>query len=170
VVEAGVTVTRYDEADAPFVFTLTGGDVETVESVRALLDAYSTHSVHVGDLGSGMSLKIINNLVSLVQIIVAEEAFRLAAMTSVPAEILVDVMKRNGALTPVMETIARRTGEAPPERSVQMNREVQASNGIKDLALAEQLAKSVNTASSAATFAKSQYWFSMTAHGPTGAW
>jgi 3-hydroxyisobutyrate dehydrogenase len=45
-------------------------------------------------------------------------------------------------------------------------RYVQASNGVKDLALAESLAKSVDTASAAATFAKGQYWFSFTANLP----
>ncbi len=41
---------------------------------QPLLEACATDVVHVGPLGSAMSLKIINNLVSLVQIIVAEEA------------------------------------------------------------------------------------------------
>ena len=101
---------------------------------------------------------------------IAEEAFRLAAMSSVPAEALQTVMKRNGAMTPTMAGIAQRTGEGPPPRAVQIQREIQASNGVKDLALAEELARIVNTASACATFAKTQYWFAMTAHGPTGGW
>ena len=56
--------------------------------MRPLLDAFATEAVHAGRLGAGMSLKIINTLVSLVQITVAEEAFRLAALAGVPAEAL----------------------------------------------------------------------------------
>ena len=37
---------------------------------------------------------------------------------------------------------------------------------MKDLTLAESLAKSVDTASATATFAKAQYWFSYTANLP----
>lgn len=83
VIDAAVTGTRYDEADAPFVFTMTGGDALVVERLRPVIDSFSTDTVHVGPLGPAMALKIVNNLVTLVQIMVAEEAFRLAAMTSV---------------------------------------------------------------------------------------
>lgn len=170
VIDTPVTRTRYDEEDVPFVLSMTGGEKEITDRVRPLLDAYSTDSIHVGPLGSAMSLKIINNLVTMVEIMVAEEAFRLAAMNAVPAETLQAVMKQNGAYTPAMVGIVKRSGEGPPERAEQIQREVQASNGVKDLTLAEGLARSANTASACATFAKSQYWFAMTAHGPTGAW
>jgi 3-hydroxyisobutyrate dehydrogenase len=164
VIDAPVTVTRYDGADAPFVFVMIGGEPHVGARTRPLLDAYATDTIHVGPLGSGMSLKIINNLVSLVEITVAEEAFRLAGLTAVPAEALKTVMGRNGALTPTMMAIASRAGQPPADRETMAQREVQASNGVKDLALAEELAKSVDTASATATFAKTQYWFAYTAN------
>jgi 3-hydroxyisobutyrate dehydrogenase len=166
VIDAPVTVTRYDGADAPFVCMMIGGGDAADERTRPLLEACATDVVHVGPLGSAMSLKIINNLVSLVQIIVAEEAFRLAALTGVPADALEAVMKSNGALTPTMMAIASRAGQPPADEHTAALRSVQASNGVKDLALAEALAKSVDTASAAATFARSQYWFSYTANLP----
>ena len=84
VIDAPVTVTRYDGADAPFVCMMIGGGDAADERTKPLLEACATDVVHVGPLGSAMSLKIINNLVSLVQIIVAEEAFRLAALSRCP--------------------------------------------------------------------------------------
>ena len=167
VIDAPVTVTRYDGADAPFVCMMIGGGHAADERTKPLLEACATDVVHVGPLGSAMSLKIINNLVSLVQIIVAEEAFRLAALTGVPADALQAVMKSNGALTPTMMAIASRAGQPPADEHTAALRSVQASNGVKDLALAEALAKSVDTASASATFAKSQYWFSYTANLPS---
>ena len=114
VIDAPVTVTRYDGADAPFVCMMVGGADAADERTKPLLEACATDVVQVGPLGSAMSLKIINNLVSLVQIIVAEEAFRLAALSGVPAEALEAVMKGNGALTPTMMAIASRAA-LPPE-------------------------------------------------------
>jgi 3-hydroxyisobutyrate dehydrogenase len=168
VIDAPVTVTRYQTTDVPFVCMMIGGGHAVDDRIKPLLEAYATDVVHVGPTGSAMSLKIINNLVSLVQIIVAEEAFRLAALTGVPAEALQAVMKSNGALTPTMMAIAARAGQPPADEHTAALRYIQASNGVKDLTLAESLAKSVDTASAAATFAKGQYWFSYTANLPNG--
>jgi 3-hydroxyisobutyrate dehydrogenase-like beta-hydroxyacid dehydrogenase len=166
VIDAPVTVTRYGVADGPFVCAAIGADETDTERVRPLLDAYATEAVHVGRLGAGMSLKIINNLVSLVQITVAEEAFRLAALAGVPAEALIQVTTQNGALTPTMKVIAARAGAAPADRGTGNAREVQARNGVKDLALAEALARSLDTPSAAATFAKGQYYHAYTTNLP----
>jgi hypothetical protein len=43
---------------------------------------------------------------------------------------------------------------------------VQARNGVKDLALAEALAQSLDTPSGAASFAKGQYYHAYTANLP----
>ncbi|MGH3247505.1 MAG: NAD(P)-dependent oxidoreductase [Trebonia sp.] len=166
VLDAPVTVTRYGNAEGPFVCTMIGADERATEHLRPLLDAYATDIVHAGRLGAGMSLKIINNLVSLVQLTVAEEAFRLAALGGVPAEALSQVMTQNGALTPTMKVIAARAGASPADRATLTAREVQARNGLKDLALAEALARSLDTPSAAATFAKGQYWHAYTANLP----
>jgi len=166
VIDAAVTVTRYDSADAPFVCAMLGGDVPVVERTRPLLDAYATDTIHVGQVGTAMSLKIINNLVSLVQITVAEEAFRLAALTGTSLDAVQSVMTRNGILTPVMKGIAARAGQPPADRETLARRQGQARNCVKDLALAEELARSVQTPSAAATFAKAQFWYAYTAELP----
>lgn len=166
VIDAAVTVTRYDDADGPFVCAILGGDVEIVERTRPLLDAYATDTVHVGQVGSAMSLKIINNLVSLVQITVAEEAFRLATLTGVSADAVQAVMMRNGILTPVMKGMAARVGQPPADLETLTRRQGQARNCVKDLALAEALARSVQTPSAAATFAKEQFWYAYTTEMP----
>jgi 3-hydroxyisobutyrate dehydrogenase len=165
-VDAAVTVTRYDGADAPFVLAMVGGDEAVVERARPLFDAYATDAIRVGPLGSGMSMKIINNLTSLMQILVAEEALRLAALTSVPADVVRTVMERNGVWTPLMSAIGVRAGREPADRAELSQRQVQASNGVKDFALAEALAKSVDTPSATATFGKSQYWWAFMADLP----
>jgi 3-hydroxyisobutyrate dehydrogenase-like beta-hydroxyacid dehydrogenase len=166
VIDAPVTVTRYGVPDGPFVCAMIGAAEQDTERVRPLLDAYATEAVHVGQLGAGMSVKIINNLVSLVQITVAEEAFRLAALAGVPAEALTRVMTQNGALTPTMKVMAARAGAPPADHETYQAREVQARNGVKDLTLAEALAHSLDTPSAAASFAKGQYYHAYTANLP----
>jgi 3-hydroxyisobutyrate dehydrogenase len=168
VIDAPVTVTRYGVPDGPFVCAMIGAEETGTERVRPLLDAYATETVHTGQLGAGMSLKIINNLVTLVQITVAEEAFRLAALAGVPAEALTWVTTQNGALTPTMKVIAARAGAPPADRETYDAREVQARNGVKDLALAETLARTLDTPSAAASFAKGQYYHAYTANLPEG--
>jgi 3-hydroxyisobutyrate dehydrogenase-like beta-hydroxyacid dehydrogenase len=171
VIDAPVTVTEYDvyredpAGVTPFVLVMVGGGDDAVARVKPLLDAVGTETVRCNELGSAMGLKVINNLVTLVGTIVAEEAFRLAAMSGVPAGALQTVMTRNGVLTKSMATITGRIGESAPDDVEQRIRVAQAANGVKDLAMAEELAKGALTSSATATFAKSQYWFSMTSRG-----
>ena len=166
VIDAPVTVTRYGAPDGPFVCAMIGAEQADTERVRPLLDAYATEAVHVGQLGAAMSLKIVNNLVTLVQITVAEEAFRLAALAGVPAAALTQVTTQNGALTPAMKVLAGRAGAPPADRETFNARQVQARNGVKDLALAEALARSLDTPSAAASFARGQYYHTYTANLP----
>lgn len=172
-IDSAVTVTAYDKYNVdgvPFVYSLVGGDNESFERVQPLLNAYSTDHVHVGPLGAGVSLKIVNNMVSLTESMIAEEAYRIAARASVPADILSAVLTRNGCLTPQMAWMAKRSGEEAPSREEQIMREVQAANGIKDLSLAEDLARGAYTACGLTSFAKANYWFTITVPGPTAAW
>lgn len=171
VLDTPVSVTEYDAylneptGTSPFVLVMVGGNDAAVERVRPLLDAVGTETVRCKGLGSAAGLKVINNLVTLVETIVAEEAFRLAALSAVPAAALEAVMTRNGVLTKSMRTVTMRIGEESVDETEQRMREVQAANGVKDLAMAEELAKAALTSGAVATFAKNQYWFSMTARG-----
>jgi 3-hydroxyisobutyrate dehydrogenase len=65
-----------------------------------------------------------------------------------------------------MKVIAARAGAPPADRATLTAREAQARNGVKDLELAEALARSLDTPSAAAAFAKGQYWHAYTANLP----
>lgn len=172
VVDAPVTVTRIasylDDPHGvdPFVLMMLGGEPEAIERVLPCLDACCTETVRCSTLGSAMSLKIINNLVTHVETVVAEEAFRIAVRSSIPVEALETVLARNGVLTPVMKRITDRIGEPAPDPAEERVRAIHASNGVKDLLLAEQLAADAQTSSATATFARNQFWFAATAAGP----
>lgn len=136
--DASVTRTIISQ-EAPFVFCMTGGDDAIAERVQPVLDAYSTDTIHVGPLGSGMALKISNNLVSWSQIMIGLEAFKMAEAAGVPTEKLLAVMSKNSCLTKPMEGFIMARSKATEAETGEMIRS-QSGIGEKDLSLAEALA------------------------------
>jgi 3-hydroxyisobutyrate dehydrogenase len=122
--------------DAPFVITMTGGDPAVTDRVRPVLEKFSTDILYVGRLGAAALLKITNNLVSWMGIVIARQAYDLAAAGGVGADKLTHVMKRNGNLTPAMEgylEMPRRFKGSAAEQKAHF--ESQAGIGEKDLQL-----------------------------------
>lgn len=136
-------VSRTEEAqDDRFVVTMIGGKKDTLERVRPVLEAFSTRIVHVGPVGSAQALKISNNMVTWVQIVIARQAYQLATRAGVPEELLEQVMRDNGNLTPTVEKLSRTLRTYPPGASDQVDSMMrnQAGIGEKDLALAIEFA------------------------------
>ncbi|HLG87286.1 MAG TPA: NAD(P)-dependent oxidoreductase [Alphaproteobacteria bacterium] len=154
-IDAPVTRTVM-QSGGQFVFTMTGGAEAVTERVRPILEVYSTDVVHVGPLGSAMVLKISNNLVAWVELLVGRQAFTLAMAGGVPLDKLAQVMKRNGNLTPTMEAAfvdgPRRFTGSPADRAAFMDS--QGRIGEKDLELAISLGDSVGVAVPTAIHAK----------------
>jgi 3-hydroxyisobutyrate dehydrogenase len=154
-IDAPVTRTVM-QSGGQFVFTMTGGPEGVTERVRPVLNVYSTDVIHVGPLGSAMVLKISNNLVAWVELLVGRQAFTLATAGGVPLDKLAQVMKRNGNLTPTMEAAfvegPRRFTGSPEDRAAFMDS--QGRIGEKDLELAISLGDSVGVAVPTAVHAK----------------
>lgn len=124
--------------DGRFVLTMVGGEAPQFARARPILETFSTEIVEVGACGSAMALKIGNNLVSWVHIVLALQAERLTTHFGVDEAILGRVMKANGNLTPLMAIVldgARRQRERPDAGAAAF-RSSQAGIGEKDLALA----------------------------------
>lgn len=136
-------VTRTEATnDGPFVFCMVGGDENVMRLVQPILDAFSTNTIHVGPLGSAAAMKICNNLVAWGEILLGIEAVRTAQAAGVPIDKLMEVMKRNGVMSPPMQgaiNFLRDPGDATSRDLMR----VQAYIGEKDLTLAEQLANEV---------------------------
>jgi 3-hydroxyisobutyrate dehydrogenase len=136
-IDAPVSRTRLGE-EGRFVFTMMGGDPADAERAKPVFESFSTDIMHVGALGSAMALKITNNLVSWVELMVGCQAQKIAAHFDVPYAKLRTVMKSNGNLTPAMETLLDThhefaKGEKPEYDEFMAS---QAGIGEKDLALA----------------------------------
>jgi len=143
-IDAPVSMTR-QSGEGPFVFTMTGGDPAEAERARPVFECFSTDIMHVGALGSAMALKISNNLVSWVELMVGCQAQKIAAHFDVPYEKLRSVMKSNGNLTPAMETLLDMhqecaKGDDPEYDEFMLS---QAGIGEKDVALAIECGSAV---------------------------
>lgn len=77
VVDAPISggVSRAEEGS---LTVMTGGDAGDVEAASAVFACFSGPRFHCGALGAGESLKIINNMLGLANVVLAGEAYRLA--------------------------------------------------------------------------------------------
>lgn len=66
-----------------------GGEAADVERCRPLFDAYAAHVHHVGPVGTGQMVKLINNVLFGCQVELAVEACRLAASVGIDDAALV---------------------------------------------------------------------------------
>lgn len=158
-IDAPVSRTVID-GNGPFVITMTGGDPAVTERVRPVLEKFSTDILHVGRLGSAEVLKITNNLVSWMGIVIARQAYDLAAAGGVGADKLTHVMKRNGNLTPTMEGYIKRLRGGEAEHKALF--ESQAGIGEKDLQLAAMTAAELLVSLPSALHAKELVRHTMT--------
>ena len=132
-----------------------GGAKEAIEQVRPYLETFSTDIIHVGQLGAAMVLKVSNNLVAWVELLIAGQAFKLAAAGGVPTEMLTTVMKRNGNLTPAMAALfasPNRFKGTDEERKAFLDSQGQI--GEKDLDLAISLGAGLGVSVPTATHAR----------------
>jgi 3-hydroxyisobutyrate dehydrogenase len=81
---------------------MVGGDAEVVARLKPMLEAFSGTIIHAGGIGTGMALKLCNNLVTYMQLQAAIEGFGLAAAGGLDEKVLRDVMAANGNLTTAM--------------------------------------------------------------------
>jgi 3-hydroxyisobutyrate dehydrogenase-like beta-hydroxyacid dehydrogenase len=89
-------------ATARKLVAMVGGDDEPVARLRPMLEAFSGTIIHAGASGTGMALKLCNNLVTYMQLQAAIEGFGLAAAGGLDEAVLRNVMAANGNLTTAM--------------------------------------------------------------------
>ncbi len=110
-----VRVTGADLLDAPVsgsrpaveAATLTimvGGDAATLERARPVLDAYAERIFHLGPVGTGQSMKLVNNVMLHLNHLVALEALRLAVAEGIAEADAVDVVNASSGRSWVTET------------------------------------------------------------------
>lgn len=126
------------EAAAGKALVMIGGSDADVEEARPVLAAFADTIEHIGPLGSGIRLKLVNNYMAMVGMVLTGEALMFAAKLGLPRDTVVRVMSTTAAGRGQLNTNFPKkvlAGDLTPDFPLWM--------GYKDLHLAMQLAASV---------------------------
>lgn len=93
-------------AEAGTLCYMVGGERQTLEWCRPIFETSASRIVHAGPLGSGIALKLCNNLISFTGFAVLSEALRLARASGLAPELLYEVGRANGVITSQMQAFA----------------------------------------------------------------
>jgi 3-hydroxyisobutyrate dehydrogenase-like beta-hydroxyacid dehydrogenase len=106
VVDAPVSGGPHDIA-AGRVTLWVGGTDAALERARPALSAYGDPVLHVGPIGSGQKVKLVNNTLFAAQIGLVAEAARLGARLGIGESALLDALPHGSGASKVMGNIAR---------------------------------------------------------------
>lgn len=84
-----------DAGSGKLIF-LIGGEAEILERCRPLLSVLGHEIHHIGPLGSGQILKIVNNVMSVGNVVVAAEAMVLGVRAGLDPQRLFDILSTSG--------------------------------------------------------------------------
>ena len=84
-----------DAGSGKLVF-LIGGDAAVIERSRPILDALGNTFHHVGPLGCGLIVKLVNNVMSVCNVVVAAEAMVLGVKAGIEPQALFDMLSTSG--------------------------------------------------------------------------
>lgn len=84
---------------------LVGGDAAVLEACRGVLSCFAENITHTGPVGSGHSMKLLHNYVSLGTVALLCEAAACAQRQGVAPEVFVDVLARGGGGGTALERV-----------------------------------------------------------------
>jgi 3-hydroxyisobutyrate dehydrogenase len=105
--DAPVTGSRPQAENGELLF-LVGGDREAVERVRPVLRPMSRDVVHLGPVGSGARMKLVNNVTSAVQASALAEALAFIEACGLEPTAAMSVLTSGAPGSPLVKTLAPR--------------------------------------------------------------
>jgi len=93
------------EAEEGKLSTYVGGDPETVQAVQHVMECYADTIIHVGPLGMGHTLKLINNFISIGTCAIISEAAATAAKVGVDMRKFYEVISAGGANSKMFQMV-----------------------------------------------------------------
>ncbi len=85
------------EIEAGKVSTYVGGSKEAIDRVMPVFETYADTIIRTGDLGSGTTMKLMNNFITIGSCALIAEAIATAHQLGVDMKILVEVLSAGGA-------------------------------------------------------------------------
>jgi 3-hydroxyisobutyrate dehydrogenase-like beta-hydroxyacid dehydrogenase len=130
---------------------LTGGDGMLLESSMPLLRHLSENIRHAGAIGAGKVVKIVNNMMTMANILAASEAFSLGVRAGVEPEKLLEILSVSGGRS--AQFLKRFPWAVAGDFAPRFKMEL----GEKDLALGTDLGRAVGQPTPVASTARELY-------------
>ncbi|MGB6207011.1 NAD(P)-dependent oxidoreductase [Mycobacterium sp.] len=92
------------------LLVMVGGDADVVERCRPVFETYANPVVHLGDLGSGQTTKLLNNLLFTANLGTAATALALGEALGVLPDRLTEVISRGSGNSFALNTLGGDTG------------------------------------------------------------
>ncbi|OBJ87492.1 NAD(P)-dependent oxidoreductase [Mycobacterium asiaticum] len=92
------------------LLVMAGGDADVVQRCRPVFESFSDAVIHLGDLGSGQTAKLLNNLLFTANLGTAAAALALAADLGVAPERLAAVVSRSSGNSFALKSIGKTGG------------------------------------------------------------
>ena len=120
-------------ADAGTIAIMVGGAVETFEAVKPALESISPNVMHVGDIGNGHVVKLVNNTIAAVNRVGMLEAVAMGRKYGLSLETMNDVINKSSGRSGATERVlpALLAGKASSNFALALM--------LKDVSLATQL-------------------------------
>lgn len=130
---------------------LAGGSPEDLEAARPVLDQLSGTIQHAGDIGAGKVVKIVNNMMTMTNILAASEAFSLGVHAGVKPAMLFEILSVSGGRS--AQFLKRFPWVVDGDFTPRFKMEL----GEKDLALGVDLGRAVGQPTPVASMARELY-------------
>ncbi len=98
------------EAQAGTVTFMVGGDAATLEEVRPILEAMSSEIMHIGDLGAGTTIKLVNNYLAAGMVALVAEAASFGIKSGVTLEQIIALSDKTGTSNKILNTVLPNKG------------------------------------------------------------
>lgn len=95
------------EAEAGTLNAFVGADAATFATLRPVIESWAKTIVHVGEVGSGHKVKLINNFIGMCNVATYAEAFVACQAMGLDAQKLYDVVQPGGLYNGMFERITR---------------------------------------------------------------
>ncbi|VAW12286.1 3-hydroxyisobutyrate dehydrogenase family protein [hydrothermal vent metagenome] len=95
---------------------MAGGRAEDYRAMKPLFDQLGENVFHVGDLGAGHTIKLINNCFAMTTALAMSEAFGMATAAGVDKQILYDVMAAGPLHSGMMDFIKANAIDGVPDK------------------------------------------------------
>lgn len=140
------------EAELGLLNTFVGADAATLKEVRPLIETWAENIIHVGPVGAGHKMKLVNNFVAMSYVAVYAEAFTAAQKTGVPLDRFREVISAGGLNSGMFQNVCKWVIDGDPKAH-----EFTIANCDKDVRYFNQLADSEKLTTVVASAVKQTY-------------